>query len=119
MPKVGNKTRSFVRKALDVATQNPGVLPATFDLDQMRTHTQLFEDLAPIKLAVDQLKKQLDDTVIGTGHQAYTAARDVYAVAKSRFGRAQLETAATDLGRLFRKTKKNASPVPAPAASQS
>src|SRR5438132_939421 len=48
----------------------------------MSSHTQLFEDLTPVKLAIDQLKKQLDDTVIGAGNQAYTAALDVYAVAK-------------------------------------
>ncbi len=108
MSKLGNKTHGFVRKALNVAAQNPGVLPATFDVNQMRSHTQLFEDLTPVKLAVDQLKKQLDDTVIGAGNQAYTAALDVYAVAKSRFGRAKLETAATDLGQRFRGRKKAA-----------
>src|SRR5436853_7254604 len=108
MSKLGNKTHGFVRKALDVATQNLGVLPAAFDVSQMRSHTQLFEDLTPIKLAIDQLKKQLDDTVIGAGNQAYMAARDVYAVAKSRFGRAKLETAATDLGQRFRGQKKAA-----------
>jgi len=106
MSKLGNKTHGFVRKALDVATQNPGVLPAAFDVSQMRSHTQLFEDLTPIKLAIDQLKKQLDDTVIGAGNQAYMAARDVYAVANSRFGRAKLETAANDLGQRFRNKKK-------------
>ena len=97
-----------MKKALNVAAQNSGVLPATFDVNQMRSHTQLFEDLTPIKLAVDQLKKQLDDTVIGAGNQAYTAALDVYAVAKSRFGRAKLETAATELGQRFRGKKKAA-----------
>jgi len=108
MSKLGNKTHGFVRKALNVAAQNPGVLPATFDVNQMRSHTQLFEDLTPIKLAIGQLKKQLDDTVIGAGNQAYTAALDVYAVAKSRFGRAKLETAATELGQRFRGRKKAA-----------
>ena len=108
MSRLGNKTHSFVKKALNVAAQNSGVLPATFDVNQMRSHTQLFEDLTPIKLAIDQLKKQLDDTVTGAGNQAYTAALDVYAVAKSRFGRAKLETAATELGQRFRGKKKAA-----------
>ena len=119
MSKLGNKTHGFVRKALNVASQNPGVLPATFDVNQMRSHTQLFEDLTPIKLAIDQLKKQLDDTVIDAGRQAYMAARDVYAVAKSRFGRAKLETAATKLGQRFRGRKKaaTASPSSTPASS--
>jgi hypothetical protein len=108
MSKLGTKTHGFVRKASDVAAQNPGVLPAAFDINQMRSHTQLFEDLTPIKLAIGQLKKQLDDTVIGAGSQAYMAARDVYAVATSRFGRAKLETAANDLGQRFRSKKKAA-----------
>ena len=117
MSKLGNKTHGFVRKALNVASQNPGVLPATFDVNQMRSHTQLFEDLTPIKLAIDQLKKQLDDTVIDAGRQAYMAARDVYAVAKSRFGRAKLETAATELGQRFRGKKKAAAASASSTAS--
>ena len=119
MSRLGNKTHSFVKKALNVAAQNSGVLPATFDVNQMRSHTQLFEDLTPVKLAIDQLKKQLDDTVIGAGNQAYTAALDVYAVAKSRFGRAKLETAATELGQRFRGRKKaaTASASSTPASS--
>jgi len=93
------------------------VLPATFDVNQMRSHTQLFEDLTPIKLAIDQLKKQLDDTVIDAGRQAYMAARDVYAIAKSRFGRAKLETAANDLGQRFRGRKKAAAASATSASS--
>jgi len=117
LSKLGNKTHSFVKKALNVATLNPGVLPATFDVNQMRSHTELFEDLTPIKLAIDQLKKQLDDTVTGAGNQAYTAALDVYAVAKSRFGRAKLETAATELGQRFRGKKKAAAASASSTAS--
>ena len=121
MAKLGNKSQAFVKKAVDVAVQNPGILPATFDLNQVRNITQLLDDLGPIQIAVDQLKKQLDDTVIATGSQAYQSARDVYAVAKSRFGRAKLETAASDLGQRFRKKKsgngRNGSSGSTPATS--
>jgi hypothetical protein len=115
MPKLGDKSRAFVKKALDVAVQNPGVLPASFDLNKMRNDAQLFDHLTPIKLALDQLQKQVNDTAIGIGSQAYTAARDVYASTKSRFARAALETATGDLGQRFARKTRAAAAGGAPA----
>jgi hypothetical protein len=54
----------------------------------MRKDAQLFETLAPIQLAVDQLQKQIDDTVMQVGGEAYAAARTIYAVSKTPFAEA-------------------------------
>jgi hypothetical protein len=35
LPKMGDKSRAFVSKALEVATQNPDFLHRSFDLDEM------------------------------------------------------------------------------------
>ncbi len=40
----------FVSKALEVTTQNPGFLPRSFDLDEMRKDVELFETLYPLLL---------------------------------------------------------------------
>lgn len=42
LPKMGDKSRAFVSKALEVATQNPEFLPRSFDIDEMRKDVQLF-----------------------------------------------------------------------------
>ncbi len=104
--KLGDKSHSFVRKAVDVAVQNPKMLPVAFDLEKMRKEAQLFDDLSTIQLAVDQLQKQIDDTAIQVGNSAYAAARTVYACAKSDFGRAALETAAVELGQRYARKGK-------------
>ncbi len=34
LPKLGDKSRAFVSKALEIATQNPDFLPRSFDLNE-------------------------------------------------------------------------------------
>ncbi|HEY9662530.1 MAG TPA: hypothetical protein V6C65_29085, partial [Allocoleopsis sp.] len=43
LPKMGDKSRAFVSKALEVATQNLDFLPRSFDLEELRKDVQLFE----------------------------------------------------------------------------
>ena len=113
LPKLGDKSQAFLRKALDVAVLNPGVLPVSFDLNQMRNNGQLFSSLSSISLALGQLHKQVDDTAIQVGSQAYAAARTVYDCAKSSFAGPALQTAAGELGKRF--GRKNPSQTLPPA----
>ena len=106
--KFGDKSEAFVRKAIEVAALNPTMLPVSFDLDAIRKDAQLFDDLAPIRLTIDQLQKQLDDTAMKAGSQAYAAARTIYASTKSNGG-AALETATGELRQRFTRKGKGAS----------
>ena len=116
MSKLGDKTQAFVKKAVDVALQHPDLLPAGF-LDEMRKDAQLLDSLSPIHRAIDLLQKQIDDTTVQVGAEAYAAARTVYAVTKAPFAEAVLRTAADDLGKRFgRRARNGATPV-APIAS--
>jgi hypothetical protein len=113
--KLSSKGLVFVRKALAIAEQNPQILPPLFNLAEMRDNADLFESLTGILLAVDQLRKQLDDTAVSTGSKVYAAARAVYAYAGS--AGAALETATTDLGHHFARKGNGAAakpPVPDP-----
>jgi len=56
LPKMGDKNRAFVSKALEVATQNPDFLPRSFDLDEMRKDVQLFEALFPLLMQQFQIR---------------------------------------------------------------
>ena len=114
LPKLGDKTQPFVRKAVDIALQHPELLPAGF-LDEMRKDAQLLVGLSPIRLAIDLLQKQIDDTVVQLGAEANAAARTVYAVTKTPYAGAILRTAAEDLGKRFGR-KPRAAVVAAPAA---
>ncbi|HYR85730.1 MAG TPA: hypothetical protein VE422_16690 [Terriglobia bacterium] len=115
LPKLGDRTQPFVKKAVDIALQHPELLPAEF-LDEMRKDAQLLESLSPIRLAIDLLKKQVDDTAVQVGAEAYAAARTVYAVTKTPYAKAILRTAADDLGKRFGRKSRTAT-APAPPAT--
>ncbi|MBC6480869.1 MAG: hypothetical protein GDA56_26925 [Hormoscilla sp. GM7CHS1pb] len=101
LPRLGDKSRGFVTKALEVATQNPDFLPRSFDIEEMRKDVELFEALYPITLALSQLQELLDDTVALAGSEAYMAALAVYNYAKVTKGDAGLEAAVDDMARRF------------------
>ncbi len=107
LPKLGDKSRAFVTKALEVGTQNPDFLPRSFNLDEMRRDIELFEALYPILLSLTQLQELVDDTAVAVGSEAYAAGLMVYNYAKASGKGTGLDSMVNDLGRRFaRKTKK-------------
>ncbi len=107
LPKMGDKSRAFVSKALEVATQNPDFLPRSFDLDEMRRDVELFESLYPILLSVTQLQELVDDTCMAVGCDAYAAALTVYNFAKASGKGSGLDALVDEMGRRFaRKSRK-------------
>ncbi|HAN47072.1 MAG TPA: hypothetical protein DCQ32_11085 [Cyanobacteria bacterium UBA8156] len=82
LPKMGDKSRAFVQKAMEIAQQNEGILPRAFDLEEMRKDVQLAADLYPILLAIAQLHELVDDTYLVVGSEAYAGALLVYNAAK-------------------------------------
>lgn len=107
LPKLGDKSRAFVSKALEVATQNPNFLPRSFDLEEMRKDVQLFEALYPLLLSLTQLQEWVDDTYMAVGSEAYAAALQVYNYAKASGQGAGLDGAVEEMGQRFaRKSRK-------------
>ncbi|MBW4580851.1 MAG: hypothetical protein KME42_14895 [Tildeniella nuda ZEHNDER 1965/U140] len=112
LPKMGDKSRAFVSKALEVATQNPDFLPRSFDLDEMRKDVQLFEAMYPIVVAMAQLQELLDDTYVTVGSEAYAAALQVYTYAKASGQGAGLDSVVDELGQRFARKAKKTKPQP-------
>ena len=82
LPKLGDKSRAFIDHGLVLASQNPGILPRNFDLDQYNPEVTLVRQLEPIVLAMRQLMKRLEDTFMAVGSDAYSQTLVVYQVAK-------------------------------------
>ncbi|MBD2519154.1 hypothetical protein H6G93_30180 [Nostoc sp. FACHB-973] len=113
LPKMGDKSRAFVSKALEVAAQNPEFLPRSFDLDEMRKDVQLFEALYPVLLSLTQLQELVDDTSLAVGSEAYAAALQVYNYAKASGQGAGLDAVVLEMGQRFaRKAVKSESKEP-------
>ncbi|ASC70805.1 hypothetical protein XM38_017520 [Halomicronema hongdechloris C2206] len=101
LPKMGDKSRAFVGRALEVATQNPDFLPRSFDVEEMRRDVELTTAMEPVVLALKQLYELVDDTYMAVGSEAYAAALSVYTYAKASDKGAGLDTAMKDLGIRF------------------
>jgi hypothetical protein len=112
LPKMGDKSRAFVSKALEVATQNLDFLPRSFDIEEMRKDVQLFEAMYPIVMAITQLQELLDDTYTTVGSEAYSAALQVYNYAKASGQGAGLEAVVDELGQRFARRSKKEKPQP-------
>jgi hypothetical protein len=104
--KMGDKSRAFVSKALEVATQNPNFLPRSFDLEEMGRDLALYEALYPVLLSLTQLQELVDDTCMAAGSEAYTAALAVYNYAKASGDVAGLDGVIDEMARRFTRSSK-------------
>jgi hypothetical protein len=110
MLKMGDKSRAFVSKALEVATQNPEFLPRSFNVEEMRRDLVLYEALYPILLSLTQLQELVDDTYIAIGSEAYAAALAVYSYAKASGDVTGLDAVIDEMGRRFTRRSKKKQP---------
>jgi hypothetical protein len=115
LPKMGDKSRAFVQQALALATQNPNILPRSFDLEEMRRDVELADALQPIMVALGQLQELVDDTYIEVGSEAYTAALMVYQYARAAGQGAALDGLLDDLGQRFARKSRTTTPTSPPA----
>jgi hypothetical protein len=101
LPKMGDKSRTFVDQGLALATQNPGILPRDFDLDEYRRDATLVRQLEPLVLAMREFMSRLEDTYLAAGSDAYSQSLLIYQVAKLAGKHGALDQHLDSLGRRF------------------
>ena len=101
LPQPGDRGRAFISKALEVATQNPSILPGFFSLEELRKDVELGNTLQPILLSLAQLQGMMEDTARVATSEAYTGALNVYSYAKASGSAAAVGGAVEELGKLF------------------
>lgn len=101
------RSRGFIVRALEVATQNPDIVPLLFSLEEMRKDVELSHKLQQIQLSLNQLQEVINSTSILVESESYAAALAVYGYAKSSGKVAALQEAMTDLGRRFTRKQSN------------
>ncbi len=110
LPKMGDKSRAFVNKALDMASKNAEFLPRSFDVAEMQKDVQLFDDLSSLSLSLVQLQDLVNDTCMAVGNEAYTAALTIYTYAKTTGQKTDgLEPLVDEMRQHFRKPRKTKS----------
>ena len=115
LPKMGDRSRAFVTQALELATQNPSILPGSFNSAEMRRDVELLSALDPILTALMQLGELVEDTYMAVGSEAYTSALLVYQFARAAGRGSALDGVLDGLAQRF--ARKTARPTPKPATS--
>src|SRR5262249_42893941 len=101
IPKIGTRSHDFVDKALEVAYQNPEIMPRGFDTDEMRKDVETYKLLTSIRISLTQMLEKVIDTQTLVGSEAYSGALAVYVQTKVAGKGMGLEAVADDLGRRF------------------
>ncbi len=108
LPKLGDKSRAFVDKALELAVKNPGFLPRDFDIEEFKRDVAIFDALYSIQQSITILAEKVDDTYVAAGSEAYAAALVVYNYAKgSDIGTQGLDEVVDELGKRFARKIKS------------
>ncbi|HEY0376429.1 MAG TPA: hypothetical protein VGC87_05670 [Pyrinomonadaceae bacterium] len=113
LPKMGDRGRVFVTQALEVATQNPNILPGGFDAVEMRKDVDLLSALDPILAALMQLSELVEDTYTAVSSEAYTSGLLIYQFARAAGRGAALDGALDGLARRFARKTAKTTPNPA------
>ena len=107
LPRFGDKSRGFVELALQVAEQNSGILPRSFDVGEMRNDVELLSALSSVHTALAQLFELVDDTLTEVGAEAYAAALLVYQSARAAGKGTALDAAVEGLGQHFARKSRS------------
>ncbi len=103
MPRMGEKSREFVNKALDLARKDPDLLPEDFDVEGMERDLELYDALQPLLFSVMQLQDLMFDTSIAVSGDAYSAALAIHEQAKEADKAAPLDEIVEELGERFQE----------------
>ena len=112
LPKMGDRSRAFVGKALNVAQFNSDFLPRSFSVEEMERDVALTEALQPIMTSLTQLQEQVWDTYTEIGSEAYSAALVVYQYARTSGAGAGLEALLDDMGQRFARKSRVSQTLP-------
>ncbi len=82
LPKMSDKTMPFVEKVISYADSRPEFVPFYLSVDEMKVDFQAVNDLKQILREAQQLCTALNDTMILSGSEAYTAALAYYSSVK-------------------------------------
>ncbi len=94
LPKMGDKTVSFVQKSQEYCKQNPDLVPPFLDVNALNIDVTAFEQLRAMYQPLLQITDSLWDSMILSGSEAYSASLTFYNSIK-RAAKAKIQKAET------------------------
>lgn len=101
--KMGDKSEAFCRKAVEVLSNNPGVLPGNFNMAEMRRDLAAFDTLRPRLNRFEKLYERMRDSQLALGSDLMSASLEGYAFLKIAGKGEGLDMARKALGARFSK----------------
>ncbi|MBB1561159.1 MAG: DUF3600 domain-containing protein [Flavobacteriaceae bacterium] len=103
LPKMSDKSVSFVSKVVEYTKTNPNLVPPMMDKEEMEKDFKLNQSLQPVFQTLKQLSENVSETLTLTGHEAYAQALLYYATVKmaAKTGSPDAKTIQEDLGKRF------------------
>ena len=88
---IGPGGLKFVEQAMQVAEEQSGILPRSFDLDTFRSEGQLLRDLGTLAAELKSLATRVENAEAAIGSDAFARALSVYQAAKLANATADLD----------------------------
>jgi len=83
MARMGDKTLSFVEKALEYCTQEPQLYDSFVDVAEFDKDLQAFATLRSLSSQLETITSGMDDSMMMSGSEAYNAALVSYSILKN------------------------------------
>ena len=108
LPKMADKTLSFVSKSLQFAQSNPEFAPIYLNIPALQIDVKSVQDLTSLEQPLEILVSQLNDTIMVAGSEAYVAGLTYYQSTKVASSRSVpgAKVIYEDLRVRFEKTKQ-------------
>ena len=111
MRRMGIKSESFSRQALQVVSQNPQMIPANIPVGDAIADIKLLDQLRPRLTRMSRLIERGNDTNAALGADIMKVALQAYGLLKLT-GRAEgMETLRRDLSGMFNRSKRSGNPA--------
>lgn len=105
--KMGSKSVSYVQLALQIAKNNPSILPSSFNVLEFEKDVNLSADLVEIESVSKPLAEGISDTLMAVGTEAMKEANQVYALVKvAAKSDSNMSGLAKQLGERYKKGAK-------------
>ncbi len=111
LPKMGDRSRAFVERSLELARGDDSFLPRNLDVAAFGKDLALWQSLEPVRARLARLLELVEDTQIVAGSEAYLAALEVYAAAKRSGKGAGLDDLLDRVGQRFAARRTTPEPV--------
>jgi hypothetical protein len=107
LPKMGDKSRAFVSRCVQIAQQDDSFLPKKFSVAEFAEDHALSEALEPIRQQLAKLLELVEDTQLLAGSEAYIAALEVYNSAHRAGKGSGLDDLIDQVGKRFARRRKD------------